>query len=124
MLLASAVLCVAVCSKEPVSPKTDTDAVRTVTIKAGTADTKVNFTDAGGTTKVTWKESGESFSAFIGSTTPADVVLFSQTGAPDASGNVAFSGDIPAGLSSDTMLYAVYPSQASLPVTPPKLQWT
>ncbi len=89
-----------------------------ITISAGVfngADTKVNFTDDLDTKKVivNWNESGEAFTAFIDGTPSA----FAQAGAPDGDGKAVFSGNLPAGATPASMLYAIYPESSAAAAT-------
>ncbi len=70
-------------------------------------ETKVAFKDNGSSRiSVSWKESGESFTAFAGTGTGAPI-QFIQKSEAGSDGKARFSGNIPAGTAS---LYAVYPA--------------
>ncbi len=99
------------CSIEPELTENLSGRKETIEVKAvmgRSADTKLSFSEAADRVEVKWKESGEVFTAFIGSG-ETEAVEFSQTGKPDASGTVLFRGEIPAATSDDAQAYAIYP---------------
>ncbi len=76
--------------------------------KANTTDTKVSLTEGEEAVEVNWKESGESFTGFVGTGTVAPVP-FVQQAELTAGGKAIFKGTIAP--TEETALYAIYPAQ-------------
>ncbi len=112
--LASALTVIAGCAQE--LNETEQHApqdTRNIIINAGSPATRVNFTEnaveEGHSCIVKWNETGEAFSAFIGTAENASVVTFTQITEPDSNGSIQFSGDIAEDTEAETILYAIYP---------------